>query len=1111
MDISKNSSITTLKCDANELYYLNLKNGKNTAFINNAILFTKNPNLTCIEVDNEVYSNTNWNVAKDQTASFSIDCGPYTLIPDRMFESKLIALGIDKDGKNGKVKTASIVNVTSLNVSNSYITDLTGIQDFVNLRDLDFWGNRVSNVDLSKNVSLYEIRCMYNPISTLNISNNLQLTSLDTQSCPLKSLDVTKNIKLGKLDCSGGGLNSLNLTNNISLYNLDCNNNQLASLDLSKNVILSKLDCRSNLLTSLNVQSNPLLRELYCDSNQLTILNVSNNLELTDFGCSNNKFTTIDVSAFKSLKAFSCSSNLLTDLDVTKNSALQTLYCGSNQLTTLDVTKNTALTKLDLFANQIGSLDVSTNLVLNTLGCSNNKLTTLDVSKNSYLVLLFCYGNKLETLDISSNKLIKNFSCKDNNLITLNLKNGNNTSFNTYYYSGPQIEIDFKGNPNLSCIEVDSKAYSDSNWSQLKDTNAFFSENCSSYTEIPDSNFEAKLIALGIDTDGKNGKVLTASINTLTTLNVTNSNIINLKGIQDFTKLENLNCSSNQLTSLDISKNLYLTSLHCEDNKLTTLNLKNGKNTLFPNTSLLLTNNPSLTCIQVDNETYSNTNWVNFKDSTASFSTFCEIFTAIPDSNFEDRLIALNIDKDGKNGKVVTSSINKILSLNVNKSNIANLTGIEDFSALEELMCNENLLTTLELSKNIYLNKLECNSNQLTNLNNSNNLLIRSLECTNNKLTSMNISQNVFLANLNCSSNQITNLSTTNNVLLSSLYMGNNKVSALDLSKNVNLMYITCHNNLLTSLDISNNKKGQYVNCNNNKLTYLNLKNGNSTPLYINLDLANYKNNPDLKCIQVNDIKFANANWNPYKDATARFSEDCGGPIVFLSNNFTVESKGETCTNSNNGEINITAQEIFSYLATIAGKPYPFTNNSLKVPNLVPGTYTVTITIPGENFEQNFTIVIPKGASITGKSSVAANKVSVEITEGTAPYTVFVDGIEQFETTDSNFTVDAKKGGLLQVKTAKACEGIYAKDIARIDGAISAYPNPTSGSFEIELPSTNKEVVITLYTLDGQMVSTKTYTVENGKAQLTLDNQPAGVYVAKIELDTPDYLKIIKN
>jgi hypothetical protein len=122
-----------------------------------------------------------------------------------------------------------------------------------------------------------------------------------------------------------------------------------------------------------------------------------------------------------------------------------------------------------------------------------------------------------------------------------------------------------------------------------------------------------------------------------------------------------------------------------------------------------------------------------------------------------------------------------------------------------------------------------------------------------------------------------------------------------------------------------------------------------------------------------------------------------------------------------------------------------------------------------------------------------------------------LNGVEQFETNATSFTVDAKTGGLLEVKTAKACEGIYAKDIATLTGTISAFPNPTSGAFEIEIPATNKEVSISIYALDGQLISNKIYTVENGKVKLSLENQPAGIYMTKVAFDSPVYVKIIKK
>jgi len=65
------------------------------------------------------------------------------------------------------------------------------------------------------------------------------------------------------------------------------------------------------------------------------------------------------------------------------------------------------------------------------------------------------------------------------------------------------------------------------------------------YTLIPDVNFENKLIALGIDTGTADGKVLTSKVSSITELNLYNSNIGDLTGVEDFQALKNLNLMSN--------------------------------------------------------------------------------------------------------------------------------------------------------------------------------------------------------------------------------------------------------------------------------------------------------------------------------------------------------------------------------------------------------------------------------------------------------------------------------------------------------------------------------------------------------------------------------------
>jgi alpha-tubulin suppressor-like RCC1 family protein len=234
-------------------------------------------------------------------------------------------------------------------------------------------------------------------------------------------------------------------------------------------------------------------------------------------------------------------------------------------------------------------------------------------------------------------------------------------------------------------------------------------------------------------------------------------------------------------------------------------------------------------------------------------------------------------------------------------------------------------------------------------------------------------------------------------------------------------------------------------------------------------------------------------------------------PFTLPYNNFSIETKSETCASKNNGQIIINATQTYNYTATINSTNYTFVNNSLTVSNLAPGVYTICIGVTGKTFEQCYSVTIGKGGSITGKSSFNSNKEIVEITEGTAPFEILVNGKSQFETSETNFAVDIKQGDLLEVKTAIACEGIYAKTI--LDGlvGVQVYPNPTAGLFEITIPTSKTEVEVEIYSIGTQLISKRKYPVINQRVRLSLENESDGVYFAKINLDSPVSLTIIKK
>jgi len=285
-----------------------------------------------------------------------------TYVPDDKFEQALIDLGYDTT-MDDSVLTANISGVTSLDVQNKEIADLTGIEDFVALIELDVRSNFLTSLDVNANTALTILMCFSNQLTSLDVSKNTALTLLW------------------------------------------CHDNQLTSLDVSKNTVLNRLNFSENKITSIDVTNNTALNELYCWKNQLTNLDVSKNITLKELNIYSNQLTSLDVSSNTALTYLHSSENQLTSLDVSKNTALNELQCWKNQLTSLDVSKNTALDYLSLYKNQLTSLDLSQNTKLKVLYVSENKLTSLNMRNGikDALITFFAQENPgltcIEVLD----------------------------------------------------------------------------------------------------------------------------------------------------------------------------------------------------------------------------------------------------------------------------------------------------------------------------------------------------------------------------------------------------------------------------------------------------------------------------------------------------------------------------------------------------------------------------------------------------------------------------------------------------------------------------------------------------------------------------------------
>ncbi|GGF01110.1 LamG-like jellyroll fold domain-containing protein [Flavobacterium limi] len=372
---------------------------------------------------------------------------------------------------------------------------------------------------------------------------------------------------------------------------------------------------------------------------------------------------------FEDLRYLDCTNNNLTTINLTKNDSLRDLDCSNNKISLLNLEKNLKLQYLLISDNKITDLNLTKNDSIESISAQRNLLTSLNLSKNKKLHSLYISYNKLSTLDISDNTVLENLDVTSNNLTSLNLKNGNNLLLGN--------SVNFTENPNLSCIQVDDAAYSNTNWASLKDATATYNTNCTvEYIALKDSHFEQKLIDLGIDTDGLNGKISSLDISTVTSLNLSNSNVTDLSGIEKFTSLINLDCSNNQITNLNLSYNLLLETLNASSNQITSLDLsKNSKLTIVyvvsnpliflnlqngNNTNMIILNVNGkkaaapmatsflglnqLSCIKVDDAAFSNTNWSKIKEPSTTYSTSCTL--GVEDSVFDKVALYPNPTKD---------------------------------------------------------------------------------------------------------------------------------------------------------------------------------------------------------------------------------------------------------------------------------------------------------------------------------------------------------------------------------------------------------------------------------------------------------------------------------
>lgn len=379
--------------------------------------------------------------------------------------SSHFAITIDTNG-DGEIQVSEALQVYQLQIDNANISDLTGIEYFTNLTNLNCSYNQLTSLgtvlslpnltalycnhnqfttlDVSGITTLTQLACNNNSITSLTLNNNL--TYLNCSNNPLGTLDVSALTDLVNLQCNSNSLSNLDVTNLINLQILHCKSNLLTSLNVSTLVNLDRLDFSGNSINTIDLSTLVNLEYLACSQNGLTSLDVSSSPDLIELQCNNNEITSLDVSALNDLKTLYIESNLLTTIDLTALNNLEHLICSHNLFSNLDINALTNLEYLNYGNSGLGNIDVQNQVNLKALFTHFITELPANIENLQNLQSLTITMSEIEEIDVSFLSSLTGFNSLNNELLTyVNLKNGNN--FTTE-------GISFSNNTNLVFVCV---------------------------------------------------------------------------------------------------------------------------------------------------------------------------------------------------------------------------------------------------------------------------------------------------------------------------------------------------------------------------------------------------------------------------------------------------------------------------------------------------------------------------------------------------------------------------------------------------------------------------------------------------------------------------------
>ena len=443
---------------------------------------------------------------------------------------------------------------------------------------------------------------------------------------------------------------------------LNCEENKITSLDISQSPTINTLKCTNNLIEELNTINNRRLYRLFCNYNQIKTLDLSNAKNLAILDCSHNQITTLKV-FYERIEDINCNSNQIEELNVSNAQSLFNLDCDYNKLTKLTVENNPLLSYLFFDTNYISEISLANNPSLSYVSAVDLKISLAQMEQ---LV------NSLPTIGNAQDKRgsfrimpvlgsVKNMS----NALTQIL---NNKGWKLINLIGSEVTevpeipyITFTTNKNIG-EEINLQINTERDTIDTEVEGATLVKSELKRDPETEEQFEYKTYRLTSQTVKFSGNVRTLICpnNNMTSLDASHSALIDL------------DCSSNALTTLNVTNDKFLVWLNCTQNKLTTLDVSTNKTLRV------------LICSE------NNISTLNIAQGNELHYLFC--------------------------------SYNKLNELNVSNMD------------LRELSCVGNEMTKLNVTNNPNLKSIYCHRNNISQINIANTPKLIKLYCFSNNI-----------------------------------------------------------------------------------------------------------------------------------------------------------------------------------------------------------------------------------------------------------------------------------------------------------------------------------------------------------------------------------------